>query len=340
MIRRFIPPLAALLLTLVPIAPASAQELEVWTIGPFADTPEGLAVAPDGTMYTALMHLAEIHRIDPDGSHELVAVVPSEEHVGEGEVIGIDLDAEGTIYVAYKGDSERWEATNLSDPFHAACRDATVTTSGVYKVDPDTGAVTALATRAEGWPFCFPDDVEIDALGNVYMTDLTYSGVWKISPDGAQVELWSAHPLLNWQTPPYSGIPIGVNVLVLDAAEENLYVATDAEPMVLRIPIESDGSAGEPVVISSGHSPFDGIEFDDRGNIYVSEILRNEIWVLSPDGSQRMLVADKRTAPLDEPTSLIWHEGTLCTSNLGYTHFPDYQAADRTIVCMRGFDRP
>jgi len=29
-----------------------------------------------------------------------------------------------------------------------------------------------------------------------------------------------------------------------------------------------------------------------KGNIYVSEILLNQIWVLSPDGSQRILIAN------------------------------------------------
>src|SRR4030095_5706816 len=100
-----------------------------------------------------------------------------------------------------------------------------------------------------------------------------------------------------------------------------------------------DGSAGEPVIISRGHSPFDGIELDDRGNIYVSEILRSEIWVVSPDGSQRMLIANKRNAPLDNNTSLIWHKGMIWTANLGFAHAKIADAA-KTIVCVSGFDRP
>jgi hypothetical protein len=47
------------------------------------------------------------------------------------------------------------------DPFHPACRDATVTSSGVYKIDAKTRKVTPLATKAEGWPFCYPDDVAV-----------------------------------------------------------------------------------------------------------------------------------------------------------------------------------
>ena len=77
-----------------------------------------------------------------------------------------------------------YEANNLGDQFHAACRDVKVTASGVYKIELATKKVTALATKADGWPFCFPDDVDIDDQGNVYMTDLTYAGIWKISPDG------------------------------------------------------------------------------------------------------------------------------------------------------------
>ena len=86
----------------------------------------------------------------------------------------------------------KYDATNLVNPFHPSCRDATATRSGVYKIDAKTRKVTALATRADAWPFCFPDDVAIDSQSNVYLTDLTYSAIWKIWPDGKKVDLWSA----------------------------------------------------------------------------------------------------------------------------------------------------
>lgn len=347
-LRRASLALALALLIWTP-TPATAQDgFRSWVLATFDDTPEGLAIDDAGNIYAALFHTGRIVRIAPDGSEETIAWVPSQEESGQGHAIGIDLDAHGNIYVAYREFSERWEETELFDPFHASCRDATVTRSGVYKIDAQTREVTALATKAEGWPFCFPDDVDIDRQGNVYMTDITYAGIWKISPDGTDVTLWSADPLLNWSPQPYSGIPLGVNVIVLDAAEENVYVATDGEPMVLKIPIEADGSAGEVEIVARGYSPFDGIEFDDAGNIYVSEVLRNEIWVLAPASSrqgpawlplQRALVADASTAPLDNPTSLIWHDGVVCTANLGFLH-PTPQDADRTVVCVEGFELP
>ena len=109
--------------------------------------------------------------------------------------------------------------------------------------------------------------------------------------------------------------------------------------MILRISIKDDGTAGETVPLPYGFSAFDGIELDAKGNIYVSEILLNQIWVLSPDGSQRILIATKQNAPLDNNTSLVWKGDVLCTANLGFTHAKP-EEADRTVVCMKGFPLP
>jgi len=320
------------------VSTASAQ-FQAWVMAKLPDTPEGMALDSQGNIYTTLFHTGEIVRLKDDGSYDHIAWVPSKEESGKGELVGLDFDKADNIYVAYKAHS-KYDATDLANSFHPSCRDATVTRSGVYKVDAKTRKVTALATRAEGWPFCFPDDVAIDSQGNVYLTDLTYAGIWKISPDGKKVDLWCAHPLLNWSSKPYSGFPLGVNDLVLDKQERNIYAVTDGDPMVLKIPIKEDGSAGEPQVLGpAGYSAFDGIELDSKGNIYVSEIFRNEIWVLSPDGSQRILVANKMNAPLDNNTSLVMKGEVLCTANLGFFHTKP-EEADRTVVCMKGFAVP
>ena len=318
------------------VAPPASAQFKAWVMAKLPVTPEGLGIDSKANIYTTQFHTGEVIMLKDDGSYDHIAWVPSKEESGKGRLVGLDLDKSDNIYVAYTENS-KYDAGDFLDPLHPACRDATVTRSGVYKIDARTRKVTALATRAAGWPFCFPDDVTIDSQGNIYMSDLTYAAIWKISPDGKKVDLWSADPLLNWPARPYAGVFLGVNDLVLDKQEKNIIAVTDGDPMVLRIPIKNDGSAGEPQVLQpSGWSPFDGVEVDARGNIYVSEILRNEIWVLSPDGSQRLLIANKMTAALDNNTSLVLKGDVLCTANLGYTH-PKPEDADRTVVCMKGF---
>ena len=319
-------------------APSASAQFKAWVMAKLPDTPEGLGIDSKGNLYATLYHSGEVVMVKDDGGYDHVAWVPTKQESGKGELVGLNVDKADNIYVAYKAHS-RYDTGDLGNPFHPSCRDATVTRSGVYKIDAKTRQVTALATKADGWPFCFPDDVAIDSNGNVYMTDLTYSGIWKISPDGKKVDLWSSHALLNWPPRPYGRAPLGVNDLALDKEEKNIYAVTDGDPMVLRIPIKQDGSAGEPMAISTGYSVFDGIELDSKGNIYVSEIALNQLWVLSPDGSQRILIANKNNAPLDNNTSLVLKGDVLCTANLGLAHSKP-QDADRTVVCMQGFPLP
>ena len=199
--------------------------------------------------------------------------------------------------------------------------------------------VTAMATRAEGWPFCFPDDVDVDDAGNIYLSDFTYAGIWKITPD-KDVKRWSNHRLLNWSGPS----PLGVNVLVLDKEQKNIYAGCTGDGCVVRIPIKEDGSAGKPVVYARHRGPIDGIEIDDEGYIYVSDIIRNEISMILPvhhlfGYPPRLIIANPFNAPLDNNTSLVLRNGVLYTANLGYMH-KNWQDADKTVVAIKGFQKP
>jgi sugar lactone lactonase YvrE len=321
-------------------APPASAQFKAWVMAKLPDKPWGLGIDSKGNIYTSLPTSGEVIMLKDDGTYDHIAWVPSKEEGGKGGLLnGLDLDRADNIYVAYKAPS-KYDEEELETRFHPACRDATVTRSGVYRIDAKTRIVTALATRTDGWPFCFPHDVSVDSLGNVYMADVTYSAIWRISSDGKNVDLWSAHPLLNWPPNPYSGLYLGVSALVLDKREKNIYAVTMGDPMVLRIPIKQDGSAGEPQVLQpTGYSLLDGVELDAKGNIYVSEVLRNEIWVLSPDGSHRIQIANPANAPLDNNTSLVLKGGVLCTANFGLMH-PKAEEADRTVVCMKGFSVP
>ncbi len=294
----------------------SAEEAKIWNYTKLPDTPEGVCVDSKKNLYASMHHIGEVVLLKADGSYEHVAWVPSKEESGQGEIYGMEVDQNDNIYVAYTQNSKYLNIqADIPNPQHPACHDVRVTRSGVYKIDAKTHKVTPVATRGDGWPFCFPDDVAIDKAGNIYLTDLTYSGIWKISPDGKKVIMWSDDPLLNWLSEP--ALPLGVNVAVLDKEQKTIYAATTTlDGRIVKIPINEDGSAGKAVMFSRGHTWFDGLEIDDEGNIYASEPGANQIVVIPPKGyPNRIIIA----SPLFQgPTSLVLRDGILYTANLGY----------------------
>ena len=184
-----------------------AEEAKVSVYTKLPGVPEGLCIDSKNNLYATVSFTGELVKLNNDGTFDHIAWVPSKADSGKGQLVGIEADKNDNIYAAYKEFSHKYE--NLLDPFHPDCKEAGIKKSGVYKIDAKTRKVTAVLTRGDGWPVCFPDDVDIDDSGNIYVSDLTYSGIWKITPDG-NVKLWSADPLLNWSEP---SLPLGVNVI-------------------------------------------------------------------------------------------------------------------------------
>ncbi|MBE9540946.1 MAG: SMP-30/gluconolactonase/LRE family protein [Proteobacteria bacterium] len=318
---------------------AYSEEYKMWAYVTLPGVPEGVCVDSKNNLYASIAFTGAVVLLKDDGTYEHIAWVPSKEESGQGQLIGMDVDAQDNIYIAYLQFSKSIAyRADLFDKHHPACHDVRVTRSGVYKIDAKTREVTSVATRAEGWPFCFPDDVDIDKAGNIYLTDLTYSGIWKIWTDG-RVTMWSNDPLLN-PTDPVS--TMGVNVCALDKEEKNLYAATTTQVgRIVKIPINEDGSAGKAELFSTAHSPFDGIEIDDEGYIYASEPVLNQIIVLSPQGGGPWSLTPRKIIasgpPLQGPTSLVLRDGVLYTANLAFGVPPEKH--NKTIVAIKGFSK-
>jgi sugar lactone lactonase YvrE len=279
--------------------PRPATKFRSWIMAELPGPPEGLALGPDGALYATIPKRGEIVRLDEHGAFAHVATVPSVDLAPAGRVWGADFGRDGHLYVTYLW---HYSEAEEEDELHLGCRNSQDIYTGIYRVDVTTGAVTPFLTKRDGWPVCFPDDVAVDASGAVYVTDLTLSGIWKADQrDG-----------------------------------KTLYVATDGYPAIVAIPILADGTAGKGKAIAHDLSPLDGIELDDDGNIYVSEILRDDILVFSPDGQRSAVVATSQVAPLSGPTSLVYRRGMLCTANMGWDVSPE----PTTVVCVTGYPLP
>lgn len=310
---------------------ASAAQVVVQT--QLHAAPESVAFTADGRLFATLYESAEVVEVRADGAIRRVAGLPTSDNRIRGHALGIAAGPDGSLYVAYRQQSPR-DADDFRDANHPACRDATIQHSGLYRVHPDTGVVQTVATRASGWPVCFPNGVAVDPGGNVYVADFTYAGIWRLAP-GKPPEMWSDHPLLNWAPSPWSLAPFGVNAIALDRDGRAIIAGTVGTPRVLRLRIREDGSSAEPEVIQADGGPTDGIAIAADGTIFTSEIARNEIWALSADGSRRRLVANGDTAPLDGNAGLAVRGEKLCVANLGFPKI-DQSLMDRTVVCMEG----
>ncbi|HEY4188240.1 MAG TPA: SMP-30/gluconolactonase/LRE family protein [Polyangia bacterium] len=143
----------------------------------------------------------------------------------------------------------------------------------VVRHEPD-GKVTVLAER---WPVAggpalnAPNDVTARADGNIYFTDSDWGarpgvphaamGVYRVSPTG------ELSRVLELEKP---------NGIALSPDGASLYVGSDVQAKVWRLPLDATGAAGTPTVLIDGPSVTggfkvpDGICVDDTGNLYVA----------------------------------------------------------------------
>ena len=111
------------------------------------------------------------------------------------------------------------------------------------------------------------------------------------------------------------------NEVRVDRAGRFLYAAETALGRILRFPIGADGALGEREVF--GPAPLfdgalvDGIAFDSDGNLWVTEIGRNSLHVLTPDGEHHCVFEDPDGKAWKLPTSIAFGGPDMRTAYLG-----------------------
>jgi gluconolactonase len=107
----------------------------------------------------------------------------------------------------------------------------------------------------------------------------------------------------------------------IDPQGRHLYVAETAAGTITRLPLHADGRLGPRETY--GPSPLfqgakvDGIVFDADGNLWVTEITRNAIVVILPDGTAREVFADPGGTVLQVPTSITFIGADRRTAVIG-----------------------
>lgn len=321
--------------TVMMTATAAVAEPDWRILAQFDDTPEGLVADGEGGLFVSMFGSGQVLRISPDGTSNLIGDL--RDVIGEttGTTLGIDWDGDDTIYVAFVGHSERYPWPADPAVAHLACADSTVVSSGLYAVTVSSGAVRPVATRESGYAFCYPDDPVVVPDGTVFVSDLSLPGIWRVNPATGDASLWSEDPLFDPGPSPMSGFPVGPNGIALAPDGSALFAVTGGNPMLLRIPITQDGTAGSAQMVSYGYDNMDGLEIGSDGNFYVTEALRHEVWQISPDATQRQQIGNPIDAPLGSPASIAFMGDEICVANLNFFgNLPPETA--KTVVCASG----
>ncbi len=255
------------------------------------ELPEGIAIDKTGNMFVSLGlpgfaggTSGEIWKIGPDGTDTVLAefdVPPA---------AGLAVDAPGSVYYAHP----------TGDP----------TTTGVYRLTSEGGTERLPGTGGiEG--MIIPNGLAFDKQGDLYASDSIGGAIWRIPRGGsADAEIWSQHELLQG----CGDMPMGANGVAY--WKGNFYVANTTKGLLVRIPILTDGSAGEPVIAAGVDDcnpdelfGMDGIALDVKGNVYALLVLQDKLVKIDPtDGSYTVLLNGEDDG-LFNPASIAFGTG-------------------------------
>lgn len=231
------------------------------------DHPEGVCSAPDGHVY-ASGERGQVYRVD------LAANSFKEFAATGGFGLGLAADAGSNLYVCDMG------------------------VKAVVRVRPD-GSSDVYSRGAPGEEFTVPNYPVFDAAGNLYVSN---SGTWdggngsiqRIAPDGRAV-VWSRAA---------AGF---TNGMALSPDGRFLYVVESNPPLISRIAIAADGTAGAyEVVAALPRVVPDGIAFDTDGRLYVACFTPDRIYRIAPGGEPEVLFDDWVRILLNAPTNLCF----------------------------------
>lgn len=274
------------------------------------ELPEGLAVglpgsaAPSGGLYAGMLATGEIKHVAYDGRVSSFAQLPAP---GEGFMTGLEWGEDG-LYV------------------------------GLASFDPDTHGiwwVSSDGSQVMRW-IAFETTTLPNALkfwnGYLYVTDSIGGAIWRINSQG-QVTQWVQSPLLlgDADISPVP-IPIGANGLVIEGGMA--YVANSNFGRIVRIPIQSNGTAGPPVVHAQGADlvgadGLAGVPGAAGTTLYVAVNAQDAFARVAPNGAVTTIA---QGGVLQTPASIVYSRGTLYLTNM--TLFEDEAVRQPGILAL------
>jgi sugar lactone lactonase YvrE len=243
--------------------------LTLTNLGLLFDHPEAVAWGPDGRAYAG-GEAGQLYRFGLDGG-----ALEEVTRVEGGFLLGLAHDAAANTYAC----DERLRC--------------------VHRITP-AGEVTLYADGNADAKMRLPNYPVFDDSGNLFVSDSGAWGardgyIWKVAPGGA-AEIWDRQA--NGFT----------NGMCLSADGRALYVAESSPPLISRVAINADGSAGErSVIVELPRQVPDGVALDRDGNLYISLYNPNIIYRLTvATGELTTLYDDWEQLKLVAPTNIAF----------------------------------
>jgi gluconolactonase len=251
------------------------NKLTLTNLGHHLDHPEAVAWGPDGKVYAG-GELGQLYRMGlDDGSFEQAALVEG------GFVLGMAHDADGNTY---------------------ACDERL---ARVHKITPD-GQVSVYSDGNAGEKMRVPNYPVFDDAGNLFVSDSGDFGekngfIWRVRP-GGEADIWdrSANGFTNG--------------MCLSANGRALYVVESSPPLISKVEIRGDGTAGaRTVLVELPRQVPDGVALDTDGNLYIGLFNPNIIYMLTAGGELVTLYDDWQQLDLLAPTNIAFGGGDMKT---------------------------
>lgn len=205
--------------------------------------------------------------------------------------------------------------------FHPVSGDLLVLDFGaskVLRVDPVSGASDVFSDiSAGGQPGL--NVLTFDHGGNVYVSASFAGAVYKIAARGGAATTWVQSDLLKTAGVP----PFGANGLAFNRAQTTLFVNNTGNDTVVKIPVNTNGTAGTPAVFVNAINGADGLIIDEHDNLWIAANQADEIVVVDPSGRTIAKLGDfngldRDGAPIGLlfPASLVFSGPFVYVTNL------------------------
>jgi sugar lactone lactonase YvrE len=235
---------------------------------------EGVTVGPDGTVYTPSFGFNSDGTLA--GWSELFVFAPDGQLVKHFPVTGSSPHLIGLVY------QKSSKSVLIAD----------LGLGKVWKVDPKSETTTLFMTAPTVNMNTGPglNALTIDKKGNVYVSDSFQGIIWKTGPTGDPPTAWYSPtnqndlllPTANDSEPLIP--PFGANGIEFNNAGTAMFAMNTAYHSIIKIPVNSDGSAGTGVTFTTGLNAPDGVAVDGDDNLWVVANQGDEIVVVDPTG--------------------------------------------------------